>query len=314
MIYRTVSCETWGDPWFADLSAPGKLVFLYLFTNARTTAAGVYEITTRQIAFDTALDEDQVCELLRVDLANKVRWWPDLRIVWVCNFFKRQAAQSNSNNFAIGARKALSAFPPHVQAAVYAFYPELAPIPIPSTYGVEGSVSHPQPIPTPPVYVGDKETVTESESVTATEQNTPTESQAPHTGATAPKTRGTRLPDRFLLTADMRSWAAANTPGVDVRAETEAFCDYWRAVPGAKGCKLDWPATWRNWMRQEYKKLVAKTKAAKATTGARNGHQAAPAGINSADWQAGGRYAHLRHTGPLYSEAPEDENQEAPDV
>ncbi len=30
----------------------------------------------------------------------------------------------------------------------------------------------------------------------------------------------------------------------------ERFRDYWRSVPGAKGRKLDWAATWRNWVRE----------------------------------------------------------------
>lgn len=29
------------------------------------------------------------------------------------------------------------------------------------------------------------------------------------------------------------------------------FFDYWIAQPGAKGRKLDWSATWRNWVRNE---------------------------------------------------------------
>lgn len=32
--------------------------------------------------------------------------------------------------------------------------------------------------------------------------------------------------------------------------ELEKFTDYWRAVPGAKGRKLDWSATYRNWIRR----------------------------------------------------------------
>lgn len=31
----------------------------------------------------------------------------------------------------------------------------------------------------------------------------------------------------------------------------DTFRDYWTAVPGSKGCKTDWPATWRNWVRRE---------------------------------------------------------------
>lgn len=35
-----------------------------------------------------------------------------------------------------------------------------------------------------------------------------------------------------------------------INAEMDKFCDYWNGVPGQKGVKLDWPATWRNWMRK----------------------------------------------------------------
>ena len=31
----------------------------------------------------------------------------------------------------------------------------------------------------------------------------------------------------------------------------DGFRDYWIAVPGAKGKKANWPATWRNWIRNQ---------------------------------------------------------------
>lgn len=63
--------------------------------------------------------------------------------------------------------------------------------------------------------------------------------------------RGTRLPEPFMLTAEMRQWAVGEAPSVDVDASTKKFVDYWRAVPGAKGVKIDWIATWRNWVRKQ---------------------------------------------------------------
>lgn len=44
-------------------------------------------------------------------------------------------------------------------------------------------------------------------------------------------------------------------PEIEISPEVEArerprFADYWRAQPGAKGRKLDWQATWRNWCRK----------------------------------------------------------------
>lgn len=66
--------------------------------------------------------------------------------------------------------------------------------------------------------------------------------------------RGTRLPDNWTLTRALGEWALAEQPTwtVDhVRKVAEKFADHWRAQPGQKGRKTDWPATWRNWVRTE---------------------------------------------------------------
>lgn len=67
-------------------------------------------------------------------------------------------------------------------------------------------------------------------------------------------TRGSRLPTTWVLP---RSWGLAAQrlcPGLTadrIREIAEEFRDYWVALPGAKACKLDWEATWRNWVRKE---------------------------------------------------------------
>jgi hypothetical protein len=60
--------------------------------------------------------------------------------------------------------------------------------------------------------------------------------------------KGKRLPDDFEVTQAMLDWAAEKRLSVDFEIETEKFRNYWVSVPGAKGVKLDWVATWRNWM------------------------------------------------------------------
>ena len=65
-----------------------------------------------------------------------------------------------------------------------------------------------------------------------------------------PKRRGTRIPNDFAVTAEMTAWATQHVPLVDVVAETDRFRDYWAGVSGQRGTKLDWVATWRNWMRR----------------------------------------------------------------
>jgi hypothetical protein len=41
----------------------------------------------------------------------------------------------------------------------------------------------------------------------------------------------------------------AECPTIDLQAEHRKFVDYWIGKSGRDGTKLDWPATWRNWIR-----------------------------------------------------------------
>lgn len=59
--------------------------------------------------------------------------------------------------------------------------------------------------------------------------------------------RGSRLPEGF--NPDLAVAEALGLTLADAAVQADKFLDYWRAVPGAKGRKLDWPATWRNWCR-----------------------------------------------------------------
>jgi hypothetical protein len=60
---------------------------------------------------------------------------------------------------------------------------------------------------------------------------------------------GTRIPDDWQPTASEIAFAEAS--GLDAAEAAAEFRDYWRAVPGAKGRKLDWSATFRNSCRMK---------------------------------------------------------------
>jgi hypothetical protein len=62
--------------------------------------------------------------------------------------------------------------------------------------------------------------------------------------------RGTRLPDEWQPSEAVREWAKEAFPAVDLERVLAEFVDYWRGVPGQKGSKLDWDATFRNRVRQ----------------------------------------------------------------
>lgn len=64
-----------------------------------------------------------------------------------------------------------------------------------------------------------------------------------------PDPRGTRLPEDWEPTDEMRSYALSlNLNPTDVG---ENFRDYWISAAGAKARKADWLATWRSWCRRE---------------------------------------------------------------
>ena len=58
--------------------------------------------------------------------------------------------------------------------------------------------------------------------------------------------RSRTIPDDFVLTEEMRQWCIDGKVVSDPEQEFAKFCDYWR---GNGKTKLDWVATWRNWMR-----------------------------------------------------------------
>lgn len=62
--------------------------------------------------------------------------------------------------------------------------------------------------------------------------------------------RGSRLPANWQPAPEVVAQMRSDHSHIDCDRELEKFRDYWRAVPGAKGRKTDWDATFRNWIRR----------------------------------------------------------------
>lgn len=89
----------------------------------------------------------------------------------------------------------------------------------------------------------------QNRSKTNPETETETETVTTPNGVVARK-RGTRVPEPFIVTGDMRRWAAQNCPAVDVDRSTTKFVNHFRAAT-RNATKLDWEATWRNWLMND---------------------------------------------------------------
>jgi uncharacterized protein YdaU (DUF1376 family) len=81
-------------------------------------------------------------------------------------------------------------------------------------------------------------------------------SKAPHSSDTSASLRSaegraSRLPKPFELPVEWADWAKAERPDLDPQRVADKFADYWHGKGGAAARKLDWLATWRNWVREE---------------------------------------------------------------
>lgn len=84
--------------------------------------------------------------------------------------------------------------------------------------------------------------------------------------------RGTRLPEDWRPQIRDRGEACARLGSSDaVDQELLKFHDFWKAQPGQRGMKLDWDATWRNWIRNAKGPQNGKTNAPQNALGGFSG-------------------------------------------
>jgi uncharacterized protein YdaU (DUF1376 family) len=87
----------------------------------------------------------------------------------------------------------------------------------------------------------------------------PTQSEGNATHNTLPKTqdtvlksqRGSRLANNWILPDEWEYWSNKERPDLNAKQVADQFKDFWCAKPGKDGVKLDWAATWRNWVRNQ---------------------------------------------------------------
>ena len=95
-------------------------------------------------------------------------------------------------------------------------------------------------------------------------------SNQPKSPKKKPAPRGTRIPEDWQPSPALVAWTREHAPAAATNAEVARFADYWRAIPGARGRKTDWAATWRNWARRAQEDHDARQRKAPAP-GARSG-------------------------------------------
>jgi uncharacterized protein YdaU (DUF1376 family) len=79
-----------------------------------------------------------------------------------------------------------------------------------------------------------------------------------HKPITNNHSKGTRLPKDWQPTAEFIDFCKSERPELNPDSVAQEFKDYWVSKAGADGVKLDWLATWRNWVRRQRQQTVVK--------------------------------------------------------
>jgi len=96
-IFRKIHVQFWGDVFIQTLTPEQKFFFLYLLTNERTKQCGIYEITTRQISFDTGYTVETVMRLIEFFTSSgKVLFSRETNEIAIKNWDKYNSSDSPS--------------------------------------------------------------------------------------------------------------------------------------------------------------------------------------------------------------------------
>lgn len=95
--YRKIHVSFWGDPFIQDLTPEQKYFFLYLLTNERTAQCGIYEISVKNICFDTGYNADTVLKLMEFfEKSGKIRYSKTTNEVAIKNWDKYNGSESSN--------------------------------------------------------------------------------------------------------------------------------------------------------------------------------------------------------------------------
>jgi hypothetical protein len=88
-IFRKIHTSFWGDSFIQDLTPEQKYFFLYLLTNDKTKQCGIYEITVRQMCYDTGYNEETIKKLLEFfNSKGKIQYSEETKEIALKNWAK----------------------------------------------------------------------------------------------------------------------------------------------------------------------------------------------------------------------------------
>lgn len=87
--YRYLQCDFWRDADIQEYTLSQKYMYIYILTNENTTQCGIYQISMKQMVFETNLQADEIRKLLNdLQSFNKIRYNPETKEIAVKNWGK----------------------------------------------------------------------------------------------------------------------------------------------------------------------------------------------------------------------------------
>lgn len=93
--FRYINTAMWKDPWFVELRLSEQHLFIYLITNPQTNMLGVYEMSLREMAFDTGIDQEEIKRIFRDRFTADGKSFYELGFVVMPNWLKHQQPNGN---------------------------------------------------------------------------------------------------------------------------------------------------------------------------------------------------------------------------
>ena len=93
--FRQLHTSFWNDPLVLDLTPEQKYFYIYLLTNPKVLQCGIYEISIRQIAYETGYEQNAVLSLLtHFESINKIKYSKKTNEIAIINFLKYNYSNS----------------------------------------------------------------------------------------------------------------------------------------------------------------------------------------------------------------------------
>lgn len=237
--YSQIAADIWKNEDFRKLSAGAQRLYMILFSQADISPAGVLPMTVKRWAsYAPDTTEDDIRAAID-ELSDALFVVPDHETeeLLVRSFVRWDGGHKNPKRLiAIGmAYRSVTSYP--IDRALTREFTRLGV----SFDGLSDSLSDDVSDD-----VSDSHRVVVKESVTIDNPQPTTTKPQPES---RPRKRGTRIPEDFVVTAEMVAWAKAKVPHVDGKWETEKFINHWQGESGPNATKIDWVAAWRKWMQ-----------------------------------------------------------------